>query len=170
MINHSLPLTPHSSLLTSSFSPLTPHSSRIYIAGHRGLVGSAIVRALKAGGYGNLLLATSAELDLRDQTRVNAFFKSERPDHVFVAAAKVGGILANDTYPARFLYDNLMIETNVIHAAYEFGVKKLLFLGSTCIYPRLAPQPLREEYLLTGPLESTNEWYAVAKIAGIKLC
>jgi GDP-L-fucose synthase len=133
-------------------------------------VGSAIVQALKARGYDNLLLATSAELDLRDQTRVNAFFKSERPDHVFVAAAKVGGILANDTYPADFLYDNLMIEANVIHAAYGFGVKKLLFLGSTCIYPRLAPQPLKEEYLLTGPLESTNEWYAVAKIAGIKLC
>jgi GDP-L-fucose synthase len=163
MINHSSPLTSSSSLFT-------PHSSRIYIAGHRGLVGSAIVRALKARGYDNLLLTTSAELDLRDQTRVNAFFKSERPDHVFVAAAKVGGILANDTYPADFLYDNLMIEANVIHAAYEFGVKKLLFLGSTCIYPRLAPQPLKEEYLLTGPLESTNEWYAVAKIAGIKLC
>jgi GDP-L-fucose synthase len=164
MINHPSPLT------SSSSSPLTPHSSRIYVAGHRGLVGSAIVQALKARGYDNLLLATSAELDLRDQTRVNAFFKSERPDHVFVAAAKVGGILANDTYPADFLYDNLMIEANVIHAAYGFGVKKLLFLGSTCIYPRLAPQPLREEYLLTGPLESTNEWYAVAKIAGIKLC
>ena len=147
-----------------------PLASRIYVAGHRGLVGSAIVRALKAQGHDNLLLATSADLDLRDQTRVNAFFKSERPDHVFVAAAKVGGILANDTYPAQFLYDNLMIEANVIHAAYEFGVKKLLFLGSTCIYPRLAPQPLKEEYLLTGPLESTNEWYAVAKIAGIKLC
>jgi GDP-L-fucose synthase len=156
MINHSL--------------PLTPHSSRIYVAGHRGLVGSAIVRALKARGYDNLLLTTSAELDLRDQTKVNAFFKSERPDHVFVAAAKVGGILANDTYPADFLYDNLMIEANVIHGAYGSGVKKLLFLGSTCIYPRLAPQPLKEEYLLTGPLESTNEWYAVAKIAGIKLC
>ena len=156
MINHSL--------------PLTPRSSRIYVAGHRGLVGSAIVRALKARGYDNLLLTTSAELDLRDQTKVNAFFKSERPDHVFVAAAKVGGILANDTYPADFLYDNLMIEANVIHGAYRSGVKKLLFLGSTCIYPRLAPQPLKEEYLLTGPLESTNEWYAVAKIAGIKLC
>ena len=163
MINHSSPLTSSSSLFT-------PHSSRIYVAGHRGLVGSAIVRALKARGYDNLLLTTSAELDLRDQTKVNAFFKSERPDHVFVAAAKVGGILANDTYPADFLYDNLMIEANVIHAAYGSGVKKLLFLGSTCIYPRLAPQPLREEYLLTGPLESTNEWYAVAKIAGIKLC
>jgi GDP-L-fucose synthase len=160
----------NSSSLTSSSSLFTPHSSRIYVAGHRGLVGSAIVRALKAREYDNLLLATSAELDLRDQAKVKAFFKSERPDHVFVAAAKVGGILANDTYPAQFLYDNLMIETNVIHAAYEFGVKKLLFLGSTCIYPRLAPQPLREEYLLTGPLESTNEWYAVAKIAGIKLC
>ena len=140
------------------------------MAGHRGLVGSAIVRALQARGYERVVTRTSAELDLREQAAVRAFYAAERPEYVFVAAAKVGGILATDTYPAEFLYDNLMIEANVIHGAHAAGVKKLLFLGSTCIYPKLAPQPLREEYLLTGPLEPTNEWYAVAKIAGIKLC
>ena len=139
------------------------------MAGHRGLVGSGIVRALWARGYERIVTRTSAELDLREQAAVRAFYAAERPEYVFVAAAKVGGILANDTYPAEFLYDNLMIEANVIHGAHTAGVKKLLFLGSTCIYPKLAPQPLREEYLLTGPLEPTNEWYAVAKIAGIKL-
>lgn len=144
--------------------------AKIYVAGHRGLVGSALMRALTRNGYTNLVTATSRELDLRSQTAVAEFITRERPDYVFVAAAKVGGILANDTYPADFLYDNLMIEANVIHQAYLAGVSKLLFLGSTCIYPKLAPQPLKEEYLLTGPLEPTNEWYAVAKIAGIKLC
>ena len=144
--------------------------ARIYVAGHRGLVGSALVRRLKEQGYKNLILASSDELDLRDQGAVEAFYHKHHPEYVFVAAAKVGGILANDTYPAEFLYDNLMIEANLIHGAYRHGVKKLLLLGSTCIYPRLAPQPLKEEYLLTGPLESTNEWYAIAKIAGIKLC
>lgn len=145
-------------------------NARIYVAGHRGLVGAAIVRRLQADGFTNLLTATSRELDLRDQAAVRAFFAGNKPDYVFMAAAKVGGILANDSYPAEFIYDNLMMEANVIDAAYWNGVKKLLFLGSTCIYPKLAPQPLKEEYLLTGPLEPTNEWYAVAKIAGIKLC
>jgi GDP-L-fucose synthase len=140
------------------------------VAGHRGLVGSAILRALEARGHSHLLTATSRDLDLREQAAVRAFYRAERPEYVFVAAAKVGGILANDTYPADFLYDNLMIEANLIHGAFAAGVKKLFFLGSTCIYPKLAPQPLKEEYLLTGPLELTNEWYAVAKIAGIKLC
>ncbi len=144
--------------------------AKIYVAGHRGLVGGAILRRLQAEGYANLLTATSRELDLREQAAVRDFFVEHKPDYVFLAAAKVGGILANDTYPAEFLYDNLMMEANVIDAAYRNGVQKLLFLGSTCIYPRMAPQPLKEEYLLTGPLESTNEWYAVAKIAGIKLC
>ena len=144
--------------------------AKVYVAGHRGMVGSAIVRALQAQGYGNIVTRSSAELDLRNQAAVNAFFAEEEPDHVFLAAAKVGGILANDTYPADFIYDNLVIETNIIHAAFRQRAKKLLFLGSTCIYPKLAPQPLKEEYLLSGPLESTNEWYAVAKIAGIKLC
>ncbi|MEJ2643995.1 MAG: GDP-L-fucose synthase [Gammaproteobacteria bacterium] len=144
--------------------------AKIYVAGHRGLVGSAIVRRLERAGHTNLLTATSKELDLTDQGQVQAFFERERPQYVFLAAAKVGGILANDSYPAEFIYDNLMIEANVIHAAYRAGVQGLLFLGSTCIYPKLAPQPLKEEYLLTGPLEPTNEWYAVAKIAGIKLC
>jgi len=144
--------------------------AKIYVAGHRGLVGSAIVRRLERAGHTNLLTATSKELDLTDQGQVQAFFERERPRYVFLAAAKVGGILANDSYPAEFIYDNLMIEANVIHAAYRAGVQGLLFLGSTCIYPKLAPQPLKEEYLLTGPLEPTNEWYAVAKIAGIKLC
>jgi len=144
--------------------------SKIYVAGHRGLVGSAIVRKLRLEGHGNLITRTSKELDLREQAAVREFFERERPEYVFLAAAKVGGILANDTWPADFLYQNLMIEANVIESARLSGVKKLLFLGSTCIYPRIAPQPLKEEYLLTGPLESTNEWYAVAKIAGIKLC
>ncbi|RNC72768.1 MAG: GDP-L-fucose synthase [Desulfuromonadales bacterium] len=145
-------------------------SAKIYVAGHRGLVGSAIVRRLQAEGYGNLLLRTSADLDLRDQGAVTAFFEQERPEYVFLAAARVGGIVANNSYPADFIYDNLMIEANVIHSAWISGVKKLLFLGSTCIYPKMAPQPIREEYLLTGPLEPTNEPYAVAKIAGITLC
>jgi len=144
--------------------------SKIFIAGANGMVGSAIARALAGGGQRNLLTPGRRALDLKDSAAVRAFFEQERPDYVYVAAAKVGGILANNSYPADFLYDNLVIETNVIGAAHEFGVKKLLFLGSTCIYPKLAPQPLKEEYLLTGPLEPTNEWYAVAKIAGIKLC
>ena len=142
----------------------------IYVAGHRGIVGSAIVRALEAAGHTNILTRTSAELDLRNQAAVNAFFEAETPAYVVLAAAKVGGIHANNTYRAEFLYDNLMIEANVIHAAHVSGVEKLLFLGSSCIYPKLAPQPLKEEYLLTGPLEQTNEPYAIAKIAGIKLC
>lgn len=145
-------------------------TAKIYVAGHRGLVGSAIVRRLQEAGFGNLLTMTSAELDLREQAAVRGFFAAERPYYVFLAAAKVGGILANNNFPADFLYQNLMIEANVIEASRVYGVSKLLCLGSTCIYPRMAPQPLREEYLLTGPLESTNEWYAVAKIAGIKLC
>ena len=144
--------------------------AKIYVAGHRGLVGSAIVRYLKSQNYHNILVRRSDELDLSNQQQVEDFFTANKPDYVFLAAAKVGGILANDSYPADFIYTNLMIEANVIHAAYKSGVKKLLFLGSTCIYPKLAPQPLKEEYLLTGPLEITNEWYAVAKIAGIKLC
>lgn len=145
-------------------------NARIYVAGHRGLVGSAIVRRLKNEGYTNLLLRTSAELDLRKQAEVAAFFEQERPEYVFLAAAKVGGIVANDSYPAEFIYDNLMIQGNVIHQAYLSVVKKLLFLGSSCIYPRLAPQPMREEYLLSGLLEPTNDAYAVAKIAGIIMC
>ena len=145
-------------------------NSRIYIAGHRGLVGSAITRRLQAAGYTNLILKTSTGLDLRDQGAVMRFFEETRPEYVFLAAAKVGGILANSSYPADFIYDNLAISINVIHAAYRFGVRRLLFLGSSCIYPRECPQPIREEYLLTGPLESTNEPYAVAKIAGLKLC
>ena len=144
--------------------------AKIYVAGHRGLVGSAIVRCLSAAGYSNILTQTSEELDLSNQQAVTKYFTDNQPDYVFLAAAKVGGILANDSYPADFIYKNLMIEANVIHAAYESNVKKLLFLGSTCIYPKLADQPLKEEYLLSGPLESTNEWYAVAKIAGIKMC
>ena len=140
------------------------------MAGHRGLVGSAIVRRLQADGYDNLLTRTSKELDLREQLAVRTFFAAEKPDYVILAAARVGGILANDTWPADFIYDNLMMEANVIHASYENNVKKLLALGSTCIYPKMAMQPLKEEYLLSGPLEPTNEWYAVAKIAGIKLC
>ncbi|GMV47195.1 MAG: GDP-L-fucose synthase [Pseudomonadota bacterium] len=144
--------------------------ARIYVAGHRGLVGSAIVRRLRAGGCTNLLLRTHAELDLTDERATRAFFDAERPDYVFLAAAKVGGIVANNTYPAEFIRDNLAIQTNVIHAAYRAGVKRLLFLGSSCIYPKLAPQPLKESCLLTGPLEPTNRPYALAKIAGIEMC
>ena len=144
--------------------------SKIYIAGHRGMVGSSILRALKAKGYSNFLLKTSVELDLRNQQAVADFFAHEKPDYVFLAAAKVGGIVANNTYRADFIYENMMIQFNVIHQAYLNGVKKLLFLGSSCIYPKLAPQPLKEEYLLTGLLEPTNEPYAIAKIAGIKMC
>jgi GDP-L-fucose synthase len=145
-------------------------SSKIYIAGHRGLVGSAIVRNLQAKGYTNLLTRTHAELDLTNQAATEAFFAQEKPDYVFLAAAKVGGIHANNEYPAEFIRDNLAIQTNIIHAAHLNNVKRLLFLGSSCIYPRDCPQPIKEEYLLTGPLEQTNEPYAVAKIAGIKLC
>ncbi|MFZ3208909.1 MAG: GDP-L-fucose synthase [Geobacteraceae bacterium] len=144
--------------------------AKIYVAGHRGLVGSAIVRRLEKAGYVNLVLRTSSDLDLRDQPTVASFFQAERPEYVFLAAAKVGGIAANSNYPAEFIYDNLMIQSNVIHHAWLSGVGKLLFLGSTCIYPKLAPQPIREEYLLTGPLEPTNEAYAIAKIAGVKMC
>ncbi|MCX8170309.1 MAG: NAD-dependent epimerase/dehydratase family protein, partial [Candidatus Methanomethyliaceae archaeon] len=145
-------------------------SSKIYVAGHRGLVGSAILRRLEEKGYRNIVVRTSKELDLRRQKDVEEFFEKERPDYVFLSAAKVGGILANDTYKAEFIYDNIMISTNVIHASYKYGVKKLLNLGSSCIYPKFAPQPMKEEYLLTGPLESTNEPYAIAKITAIKLC
>ena len=143
---------------------------KIYIAGHRGMVGSAILRALQAQGFSNFLLRTSAELDLRNQQAVADFFAAEKPDYVFLAAAKVGGIVANNTFRADFIYENLMIQNNVIHQAYVNKVKKLMFLGSSCIYPKLAPQPLKEEYLLTGLLEPTNEPYAIAKIAGIKMC
>ena len=143
---------------------------KIYIAGHRGMVGSAIMRRLQHDGFDNIIVRTSAELDLRNQEAVARFFAEEQPDYVFLAAAKVGGIVANNTYRADFLYDNLMIESNIIHYAYKSGVKKLMFLGSSCIYPKMAPQPLTEEYLLTGPLEETNEPYAIAKIAGIKMC
>lgn len=145
-------------------------TDKIYIAGHRGMVGSAIVRKLQKEGFTNLLVRTSAELDLRNQQAVQDFFKAEKPDHVFVAAAKVGGILANNTYRAEFIYENIMIQSNVIHAAYLNNVSKLMFLGSSCIYPKMAPQPLKEDYLLTGELEPTNEPYAIAKIAGIKMC
>jgi GDP-L-fucose synthase len=145
-------------------------TSKIYIAGHRGLVGSAIVRHLRQNGYSNLVFRTRQETDLTDPSAVQAFFEAERPEYVFFAAAKVGGILANSTYPADFIRDNLSIQLNLVESAYRCGVKKLEFLGSSCIYPKLAPQPLKEEYLLTGALEPTNEWYAIAKIAGIKLC
>jgi len=144
--------------------------SKIYVAGHRGMVGSAIVRQLQSEGYVNLILKDSKSLDLRNQSEVESFFAKEKPDYVFLAAAKVGGIMANNTYRADFLYDNLMIQSNVIHQAYRVGVKKLLFLGSSCIYPKLAEQPLKEESLLTGLLEPTNEPYAIAKISGIKMC
>jgi GDP-L-fucose synthase len=144
-------------------------SSKVFVAGHRGLAGSAIVRALQRLGYGNLLLRTHEQLDLTNQGAVNSFFAQERPEYVFMAAARVGGILANYTYPAEFIRDNLSIEVNVIDASYRQGVKKLQFLGSSCIYPKCAPQPMREEYLMTGQLEPTNEWYAIAKIAGIKM-
>ena len=143
---------------------------KIYVAGHRGMVGGAIFRHLSTIGFKNIITKKSSELDLRDQRAVNEFLSEEKPSYIFLAAAKVGGIQANNTYRADFLYDNLMIEANVIHAAAEQHVKKLMLLGSSCIYPKLAPQPLKEEYLLTGTLESTNEPYAIAKIAGIKLC
>ena len=144
--------------------------ARIYVAGHRGLVGSALVRRLQAEGASQLITRTRAELDLLEQRDVDAFFADAKPEYVFLAAAKVGGIHANDTYPAEFIYENLAVQTHVIHAAWKHGVRKLCFLGSSCIYPRMSPQPMTEEYLLTGPLEPTNEWYAIAKIAGIKMC
>lgn len=143
---------------------------KIFVAGHRGMVGSAIVRKLESSGFANFALRTSSELDLRDRTGVREFLQKEKPKYVFLAAAKVGGIVANNTFRAEFLYDNLMIQSNVIHESWQARVSKLLFLGSSCIYPRMAPQPLKEEYLLTGPLEPTNEPYAIAKIAGIKMC
>src|SRR5690348_3242613 len=157
-----------STILTSS-QPMDIHA-RIYVAGHRGLVGSAIVRLLLQEGADNLILRSHDELDLTRQAEVEHFFATERPEYVFLAAAKVGGILANSTYPAEFIHDNLAIQANVIHQAWTHGTRKLLFLGSSCIYPRDCPQPIREDYLLTGPLESTNEWYAIAKIAGTKMC
>ncbi|WP_374165989.1 GDP-L-fucose synthase family protein [Arcticibacter sp. MXS-1] len=144
--------------------------AKIYVAGHRGMVGSAIFRKLQQTGFDNIVTRSSSELDLRDQQAVATFFAEEKPDYVFLAAAKVGGIVANNTYRADFLYENLMIQNNIIHNSYKQGVKKLMFLGSSCIYPKLAPQPLKEEYLLTGSLEYTNEPYAIAKIAGIKMC
>ncbi len=150
-------------------TPLAKHA-KIYIAGHRGMVGSAIVRRLQAAGYANLLTRSHTELDLTNQAAVAAFMQQEKPDYIFLAAAKVGGIQANNTYRADFIYQNLLIEANLIHAAWQAGVTRLLFLGSSCIYPRDCPQPIKEEYLLTGPLEPTNEPYAIAKIAGIKLC
>jgi len=145
-------------------------NEKIYVAGHQGMVGSAIVRKLEKEGFNNLVFRTSSELDLRDQVRVRDFFEKEKPSFVFLAAAKVGGIVANNTYRADFLFDNLAIQNNIIHQSFKNGVKRLLFLGSSCIYPKMAPQPLKEEYLLTGPLEHTNEPYAIAKIAGLKLC
>jgi len=145
-------------------------NARIYVAGHRGLVGSALMRNLRARGYANIVTRTHAELDLTDQAAVDAFFEAETPDYVFLAAAKVGGIHANNAYPAEFIRDNLAIQTNIIHAAWKNNVKRLLFLGSSCIYPKLAPQPMKEEHLLTGPLEPTNRPYALAKIAGIEMC
>lgn len=147
-----------------------PHDAKIYVAGHRGLVGSAIVRRLQQLGYTNIISRTSQELNLCDQSAVDTFFEQEKPDYVFLAAAKVGGIKANMDYPAQFIYENLAIETNVVHASYKHGVKKLLFLGSSCIYPRDCSQPIKEEYLLTSALEKSNEPYAIAKIAGLKLC
>ncbi len=151
-------------------NPIMNKESKIYVAGHKGMVGSAIVRKLQTEGYNNLLLRTSNELDLRNQQAVDTFFATEKPEYVFLAAAKVGGIQANNIYRADFIYENLMIEANVIHAAYQHGVQKLLFLASSCIYPKLAPQPLKEETLLSGYLEPTNQPYAIAKIAGIELC
>jgi len=149
------------------FAPVT---SKIFVAGHRGMVGSAIVRRVEADGFDNLILRTRQELDLTDQCAVGDFFASERPEYVFLAAARVGGIHANSTYPGEFIRDNLAIQSNVIHSAWQHGTRKLLFLGSSCIYPRDCPQPIKEEYLLTGPLEPTNQWYAIAKIAGLKMC
>jgi GDP-L-fucose synthase len=145
-------------------------NAKIYVAGHRGMVGSAIIRLLKKSGYKNLIFKTSKELDLTNQNAVTAFFNEEKPEYVFMAAAKVGGIMANNTLRADFIYQNLMIQNNIIHSSFENKVQKMLFLGSSCIYPKMAPQPLKEEYLLTGPLEYTNEPYAIAKIAGIKMC
>ncbi|MBU4034871.1 MAG: NAD-dependent epimerase/dehydratase family protein, partial [Proteobacteria bacterium] len=145
-------------------------NSRIYIAGHTGLVGSAILRKLQKDGFSNLILRSHAELDIERQSSVETFFEKERPEYVFLAAAKVGGIYANNTYPAEFIYNNLAIQNNIIHSAWKTNVTRLLFLGSSCIYPRECPQPMKEEYLLTGPLETTNEPYAIAKIAGIKMC
>ena len=152
------------------FAPPMRADSRIYVAGHRGLVGGAVMRALEARGFGNTVTRTHAELDLCDQRAVNDFFTAEKPEYVFLAAAKVGGIHANDSSPAEFIRDNLLIQTNIIDAAYRNGCRKLLFLGSSCIYPKLCPQPIKEAYLLTGALEPTNEWYAIAKIAGITMC
>jgi GDP-L-fucose synthase len=149
--------------------PLNP-DARVFVAGHRGLVGSAILRRLETEGFRHVLVATREQLDLRDQAAVNYWFRANRPEYVFLVAGTVGGILANSTRPAEFIYDNMMIHATVVHAAHLFGAKKLLYLGSSCIYPREAPQPMREEHLLTGPLEATNEWYAISKIAGIKLC
>jgi GDP-L-fucose synthase len=148
---------------------MTPEA-RIYVAGHRGLVGSAIVRRLRAAGFNRIIVREHRDLDLRDQAAVQAFFEAERPQHVYLAAARVGGILANDSYPAEFLSDNIAIQTNVIDAAYRSGAEKLLLLGSSCVYPKHAPQPMPEECLLSGPLEPTNEWYSIAKIAGLKMC
>ena len=146
------------------------NDSRVFVAGHRGLVGSAILRRLQTDDFRHVLVATREQLDLRDQAAVNYWFRANRPEYVFLVAGTVGGILANSTRPAEFIYDNMMIHATVVHAAHLFGAKKLLYLGSSCIYPREAPQPMREEHLLTGPLEATNEWYAIAKISGIKLC
>lgn len=167
-MNKYLPLWVISMSLTLQAS--MPNDAKIYVAGHDGLVGSAILRELKAHGYTHIITQPHTQLDLRNQQAVDLFFEQEQPEYVIIAAARVGGIKANNDFPAQFIYDNMMIESNVIHAAYTHHVKKLLFLGSSCIYPRECPQPMREEYLLTGPLERTNEWYAVAKIAGLKLC
>lgn len=156
--------------MTGQMNKPTDKHAKIYVAGHRGMVGSAIVRRLEAAGYANVLTRSHAELDLTHQTSVEQFFQQEKPDYVFLAAAKVGGIHANNSYRAEFIYQNLMMEANIVHAAWQAGVQRLLFLGSSCIYPRDCPQPIKEEYLLTGPLEPTNEPYAIAKIAGIKLC
>ncbi len=158
------------SAVTASFDPSVDPAARIYVAGHGGLVGSAVVRRLEQAGFTDILTATREQLDLRDQAEVSHWFKANRPEYVFLVAGTVGGIMANSTRPAEFIYDNLMIHGTVVHAAHEFGTRKLLYLGSSCIYPRDAPQPITEEALLTGPLEPTNEWYATAKIAGIKLC
>lgn len=163
-------MTPHASPLTPHQRSAIPKGARIYVAGHRGMVGGAIVRQLNAHGYTNILTRGFDELDLTNQAAVNSFFESEKPEYVFLAAAKVGGILANNTYRGEFIYQNMMIQNNVIHASYVHGVKRLMFLGSSCIYPKQAPQPLKEEYLLTGPLEPTNQPYAVAKISGIEMC
>lgn len=162
-------MTPHSSHIAPHQSAI-PKSARIYVAGHRGMVGSAIIRQLNALGYANILTRSHMELDLTNQAAVNLFFETEKPEYVFLAAAKVGGIHANNTYRGEFIYKNMMIQNNVIHASYVNGVERLMFLGSSCIYPKLAPQPLKEEYLLSGPLEPTNQPYAVAKISGIEMC